>query len=46
MLVPDLQIPGHDAKAVAQLSQFIEQWSPDLVACVGDLIDMANIAMD
>ena len=44
VLVPDLQIPGHNAKAVAELSTFIEQWEPDLVACVGDLIDMPQIS--
>lgn len=44
VIVPDLQIPGHDKKAVAQLAKFIEQYKPDQVACVGDLIDMPQIS--
>ena len=44
VVVPDLQLPGHDKKAVAALSQFIEEYCPDQVVCVGDLIDMPQIS--
>lgn len=44
VVVPDLQIPGHDRKAVEALAQFIEEWCPDQVVCVGDLIDMPQIS--
>jgi hypothetical protein len=44
LLVPDLQIPYHDRAAVRALATFREQWSPDLVACVGDLIDLPQIS--
>jgi len=44
VIVPDLQVPYHDRKAVAALSTFIEQYKPDLVGCVGDLIDMPQIS--
>ena len=44
VIVPDLQIPGHDRKAVASLATFIEQYQPDRVVCVGDLIDMPQIS--
>lgn len=44
VIVPDLQVPYHDRKAVAALGQFIEEYQPDMVACVGDLIDMPQIS--
>jgi len=44
MLVPDLQIPYHDRSAVRALAGFAEQWEPDQVACVGDLIDLPQIS--
>jgi hypothetical protein len=44
VLVPDLQVPFHDRKGVAALAKFIEEYKPDEVACVGDLIDMPQIS--
>lgn len=44
VLVPDLQVPYQDMRAVEALAQFIEDSKPDQVACVGDLIDMPQIS--
>ena len=44
VIVPDLQVPYQNMKAVRALAQFIEDSQPDQVVCVGDLIDMPQIS--
>ena len=44
VIVPDLQVPYHSRPAVRALARFIEDYKPDQVACVGDLIDMPQIS--
>jgi hypothetical protein len=44
VIVPDLQVPYHSRPGTAALARFIEQYKPDQVACVGDLIDMPQIS--
>src|SRR6056300_953018 len=43
VIVPDLQVPFHSRGGVEALAQFIEDYKPDQVVCVGDLIDMPQI---
>ena len=44
VVVPDLQVPFHSKGGVQALARFIEQYEPDQVVCVGDLIDMPQIS--
>jgi len=44
VVVPDLQVPYHSRPAVRALGRFIEDYKPDQVACVGDLVDMPQIS--
>lgn len=44
VLVPDLQVPYQSRPAVRTLSRFIEDYEPDEVAQVGDLIDMPQLS--
>jgi hypothetical protein len=44
VIVPDLQVPFHSRGGVEALAQFIEDYKPDQVVCVGDLIDMPQIS--
>lgn len=37
--IPDLQVPDHDAKAVASVTRFIEWLRPDGLVLVGDELD-------
>jgi hypothetical protein len=40
VIISDLQAPYHDRKAVDAVSEFIEEYKPDVVACVGDEADL------
>jgi hypothetical protein len=42
--VSDLQVPFHHKRAVSALTNFIREWGPDEVVCVGDEIDMPQIS--
>ena len=42
--VSDLQVPYQHKPAVRALSEFIRQWGPDDVICVGDEIDMPQVS--
>ena len=44
VIVPDLQVPFHSKGGVKALAEFIEQYQPSEVVCVGDLIDMPQIS--
>lgn len=44
VLVPDLQIPYHDKRAVNNLANFIKAYKPDDVVSVGDEMDMQTIS--
>jgi len=44
VVISDLQCPYHDAKAVAAVAQFIEEWDPGAVLCVGDEADLPQIS--
>jgi hypothetical protein len=39
VVIPDLQVPDHDPKAVASTYRFIEAIQPDGILCVGDEAD-------
>jgi hypothetical protein len=39
IVIPDLQVPDHDAKAVASTYEFIKYMQPDGLLCVGDEAD-------
>lgn len=39
LVIPDLQVPDHDLKAVASVTRFIEWLQPDGLLCVGDELD-------
>lgn len=39
VVLPDLQVPYHDQKAVDALYQFVHAFRPTVLACVGDEID-------
>lgn len=39
VVIPDLQAPFHDTRAVALLQQFITEYQPDGLLCVGDESD-------
>jgi hypothetical protein len=44
VVIPDLQIPLHDPKAVNALIQFIGDYKPDELYCVGDEFDAFEIS--
>lgn len=44
VVIPDLQIPLHDVKAVEALRVFIHDWQPDELYCVGDEADQFEIS--
>lgn len=39
VVVSDMQIPSHDARAVAAVTKFISEFKPDALVCVGDEAD-------
>jgi len=39
VVIPDMQIPDHDAKAINAVMQFVEEYEPDELFCVGDESD-------
>ena len=39
VVISDMQIPFHDKRAVRNLTDFVEQFQPDELLCVGDEID-------
>jgi len=44
VIVSDLQAPYVDRKAVDAVSEFIEDFKPDVVACVGDEADLPQLS--
>lgn len=44
VVIPDLQVPLHDPYAVAAVAQFIEDYKPDELYCVGDEADQFEIS--
>jgi predicted phosphodiesterase len=44
VVISDLQAPYFDRKAVDAVSEFIEDYRPDVVACVGDEADLPQIS--
>lgn len=44
VVISDLQCPYMDRKAVDAVSDFIEQYKPDVVACVGDEADLPMLS--
>ena len=44
IVIPDLQIPLHDAKTVNNFINFIEDYQPDELYCVGDEFDAFEIS--
>ncbi|MFJ2115936.1 metallophosphoesterase [Streptomyces sp. NPDC087850] len=39
VVIPDLQIPFHDRRALKNVIQFVGEYQPDLVLQIGDLMD-------
>lgn len=39
VVLSDMQIPHHDRKAVAAVQQFVKDYAPDVLLCVGDEAD-------
>lgn len=39
VVIPDMQIPSHDPKAVAAVQRFVKDYEPDMLLCVGDEAD-------
>ena len=39
LVVPDMQVPDEDRKAVESVTRFIEDYQPDGLLCVGDELD-------
>lgn len=44
VIVPDLQVPFQSKGGTRALAEFIDQYKPSQVVCVGDLIDMPQIS--
>lgn len=44
VLIPDLQVPYHDKVATANVTAFVKDFKPNLVATVGDEMDMQTIS--
>lgn len=44
VVISDIQAPFHDKRAVANVAQFIRDYQPDEVACVGDVLDAPQIS--
>lgn len=44
VVVPDIQAPFHDAKAVRAVIDFIRRVKPDGILCVGDEIDLPSVS--
>lgn len=44
VIIPDLQVPYEDKAAVDAVTQFVEDYKPDSVACVGDEIDLPQLS--
>lgn len=44
VVISDLQCPYMDRKAVDKVSEFIEEYKPDVVACVGDEADLPMLS--
>jgi hypothetical protein len=44
VIIPDLQVPFHDDRAVSTLAKFIREIKPDQVCSAGDEMDMQTIS--
>lgn len=44
IVIPDIQAPLHDAKAVRGLIDFVKRFKPDGLLCVGDEIDLPSVS--
>ena len=44
VVLPDLQVPLHDGRAVTNLIKFIKEYQPDELFCVGDEADQYEIS--
>ena len=44
VVVPDLQIPYHDKRAVQGVTNYIERTKPDQVVVLGDMLDFAYLS--
>ena len=44
VIVPDLQVPYHDERAVRNVASFIKRFKPDQVITIGDEIDLPQIS--
>lgn len=44
IVIPDIQAPFHDPKAVKALVDFIKRMRPDGLLCVGDEIDLPSVS--
>lgn len=44
VVIPDLQVPYHDMRALNALYQFVEAFRPTELACVGDEIDSPQVS--
>jgi len=44
VVLPDLQVPLHDPRAVAAVAEFVKDWAPDELYCVGDEADQFEIS--
>lgn len=43
VVIPDVQAPFHDKKAVQALIDFVKRFKPDGLLCVGDEIDLPSV---
>lgn len=44
IVLPDMQIPHHDVKTVALVQQFVTEYQPDQLFCVGDEADSSPVS--
>jgi len=44
VIIPDLQIPYHDMRALNAMWEFVEKFRPTTLACVGDEIDSPQVS--
>lgn len=44
LVISDIQADKHEPRFVSAVTQFAEDWRPDMVACVGDELDATSIS--
>lgn len=44
LIVPDIHAPVHNARAIGLMLKAMADWRPDVIVCLGDLIDCSSVS--